>query len=102
VRELDNVVQRALILSQGEEITAEDLLFEPATIDAVAAIDGEEDPADSLGDDLKDHERRLILVALEEGHGSRKYAAEKLGISPRTLRYKVAQMRDQGIAIPGR
>ena len=57
--------------------------------------------AESLGGDLKDHERRLILTALEEGRGSRKFAAEKLGISPRTLRYKLARMRDAGVALPG-
>ena len=65
--------------------------------------DYEDDDAggDSLGGDLKDHERRLILTALEEGHGSRKFAAEKLGISPRTLRYKLARLRDAGVAVPG-
>ena len=51
--------------------------------------------------DASDHERRLILEALEEGRGSRKYAAEKLGISPRTLRYKLAKLREMGIDVPG-
>ena len=59
------------------------------------------DEAESLGTDLKDHERRLILGALEEGRGSRKFASDKLGISPRTLRYKIARMREAGITIPG-
>ena len=57
--------------------------------------------SETLGGDLKDHERRLILGALEEGRGSRKFAAEKLGISARTLRYKLARMRDAGVAVPG-
>ena len=52
-------------------------------------------------DGLRDHARRLIIAALAEGRGSRKYAAEKLGISPRTLRYKLARMREQGVAVPG-
>jgi two-component system response regulator FlrC len=53
-----------------------------------------------LGDDLRSRERRLILDALREGHGSRKYAAERLGISPRTLRYKLARMREAGLDVP--
>jgi len=48
---------------------------------------------------LKDREQQLILEALKAGKGSRKYAAERLGISPRTLRYKLAKMRDSGIAV---
>jgi len=106
VRELDNVMQRALILHQGEAIEANDLLFESAAVAGVAltapAVAGADDDTDeTLGGDLKDHERRLILGALSEGRGSRKFAAEKLGISPRTLRYKLARMRDQGVAVPG-
>ena len=98
VRELDNVVQRALIVHNGATIEAEDLWFEAApqgTPPSLAALS-----PDSLGDDLRDHERRLIVEALGEGHGSRKFAAEKLGISPRTLRYKLAKMREQGTAVP--
>ncbi len=106
VRELDNVVQRALIMRQGDVIEAADLMFEgvpAAAAPAGAQADaGSEDDADNLGSDLKDHERRLILSALSEGGGSRKFAAEKLGISARTLRYKIARMREAGIAVPGR
>jgi len=42
----------------------------------------------------------LILKALRKDHGSRKKAAEQLGISPRTLRYKLAKMREYGMQIP--
>jgi two-component system, response regulator FlrC len=100
VRELDNVMQRAAIIYGGAVVEAADLVFEGVAIDAANAPDDIE--PDSLGDDLKDHERRLILDALEEGRGSRKFASEKLGISPRTLRYKIARMRDDGLAVPGR
>ncbi len=41
------------------------------------------------------------METLVECHGRRKEMAEKLGISPRTLRYKLAKMRDAGIDIPG-
>ena len=46
---------------------------------------------------MKHHEYQLILDALKSCRGSRKDASEKLGISPRTLRYKLARMREDGI-----
>ena len=57
--------------------------------------------SDSLNRDLKYREQDLIIEALKAGNGSRKQAAERLGISPRTLRYKLARMRGAGIAVPG-
>ncbi len=112
VRELDNVMQRALVIHNGGTVTADDLMFEPAMKAPVASVtapresfiaesEDDEDAQDSLGDGLRDHERRLILDALAEGNGSRKFAAEKLGISPRTLRYKLAKLRELGIDVPG-
>ncbi len=53
---------------------------------------------DALGDNLKQREYVLILDALKN-EKNKKRAAQKLGISPRTLRYKMARMRDQGIDI---
>ncbi len=112
VRELDNVMQRALVIHNGGTITADDLMFEPAMNAPFASVtapresliaesEDDDDAQDSLGDGLRDHERRLILDALAEGNGSRKFAAEKLGISPRTLRYKLAKLRELGIDVPG-
>lgn len=100
VRELDNVMQRAAIIFAGATVEVDDLVFEGVAVEPLLRADDIE--PDSLGDDLKDHERRLILDALDEGRGSRKFASEKLGISPRTLRYKIARMRDEGVAVPGR
>ena len=45
-------------------------------------------------------ERDLILNALRAGNGSRRSAAETLGISARTLRYKLARLRDAGVEVP--
>ena len=56
--------------------------------------------ADALGDNLKQREYVLILDALKN-EKNKKRAAEKLGISPRTLRYKMARMREQGIGVQG-
>lgn len=101
VRELDNVIQRALILRAGQVITANDII-----IDAQDVILGGEDldqfaaEPDGLGEELKAQEHVIILETLNQCQGSRKLVAEKLGISARTLRYKMARMRDMGIQLP--
>jgi two-component system response regulator FlrC len=59
----------------------------------------DEPAGECLDGGLKSREFELILNALRD-HGSRKEAAERLGISPRTLRYKLARMREQGIPVP--
>jgi len=104
VRELDNVMQRALILRQGNVISPHDLNFEdtPAEPQAAVTPSAPQNPASApdgsdLGHELKRSEYRIIIEALRAGKGSRKYAAEKLGISERTLRYKLARMREQGV-----
>lgn len=51
----------------------------------------------SLGEDLRQQEFRIIIDTLRRERGRRNRAAEQLGISPRTLRYKLAQMRECGI-----
>jgi two-component system, response regulator FlrC len=109
VRELDNVIQRAFIYTSGEAMAAQHLRFEEAraTVSAVTLPIAPTQAAPhataadaGLGEDLKSRERRLIIDALREGHGSRKFAAQRLGISPRTLRYKLARMRDAGVDVP--
>ena len=56
--------------------------------------------AGSLANSLGQAERDLILDALRSGQGNRREAAERLGISPRTLRYKLARLREAGIDVP--
>ncbi|QYZ64832.1 MAG: Fis family transcriptional regulator [Gammaproteobacteria bacterium (ex Lamellibrachia satsuma)] len=103
VRELENLIQRALILYNGEQIEAEDLAFESADdIEAPSVSPAAETSAGRLPEDLRSVEEQMIMDALHEGDGSRKQAAERLGISQRTLRYKIARMRNAGMAIPGR
>ncbi len=100
VRELDNVIQRALILHTNELIDAGDLLIE--NFDTALATEPESITGcdDKLGSELKLQEHQIILDTLLACNGSRKDVAERLGISPRTLRYKIAKMRDSGIEIP--
>ncbi len=97
VRELENVVQRALILSTGAEIGVEHLNLASSVGSndvgfAGADVSGEEKKIDNM----KDLEREHILRTLSEVGGSRKLAIERLGISERTLRYKLQQYRDEG------
>ena len=109
VRELDNVVQRALILQSGDFISENDIHFEAArrakptlnvTNKKVIVEEEIEHNSESLTGDLKQREWNLILGAIKSAKGSRKMTAEKLGISERTLRYKLARMRDAGITVP--
>jgi two-component system response regulator FlrC len=111
VRELDNVVQRALILRVGDIITADDLVFEG--VDSMMAVMHRSFPAEvvetqnvaplpvvgGLGEGVRSAEENIILQTLQMENGSRKITAEKLGISPRTLRYKMARMKDSGVII---
>ncbi len=99
VRELDNVIQRALILQGGEEILAQDLHLEQAAEQSVTTAPSAE-AGDTLTDGVKSQEYKIIVDALKEPDSSRKAVAARLGISERTLRYKLAKMRDSGIEIP--
>ena len=100
VRELDNVIQRALILHSNQIIDADDLMIENFETSSVAHVEQQAPSNDKLGSELKIQEHQIILDTLQACHGSRKAVAERLGISPRTLRYKIARMRDSGIQIP--
>ncbi|MEH6442303.1 MAG: sigma-54 dependent transcriptional regulator [Oceanospirillaceae bacterium] len=117
VRELDNVIQRALIIQPGVEILAQDLHLQagPISLDIndniklagassspIRRIENNNivnlaDETGNLGSDLKQHEYQIIVDVLKATNGSRKEAALKLDISPRTLRYKLAKIREAGI-----
>jgi two-component system response regulator FlrC len=102
VRELDNVMQRAAILCEGMAIEPEHLQFEPADPAFLADLEVlDADPnGGRLSDNLRTVEEQRILDALRHGNGSRKQAAEALGISPRTLRYKIARLKQAGVQVP--
>ncbi len=100
VRELENVIQRAMILKQGAQIEASDIMLETTSLHDKSADREMPDDTGQLQHDLRDRETRVILDTLKAFNGSRKQTAQKLGISPRTLRYKLARLRDSGAAIP--
>jgi len=99
VRELENVVQRALILCEHNEIDASDLMIDEDMTAPVETLQ-EHVEENRLGSELRYQEHQIILDTLVSCNGKRKDVAEKLGISPRTLRYKLARMREDGIEVP--
>ena len=120
VRELQNVIQRALVLSGGEAVGLEHLMFDYddgelgiAALELSASVAPAHRAASASGPvatapsgpggcllDARDaHERSAIEAALR-ATASRAEAAERLGISPRTLRYRMARLRERGHAIP--
>ncbi len=113
IRELDNVMQRALILQPGSLIGSSDLcidgeasvveqLMPQNTGHGVSPHESvSQESAAGLGQDLKNHEFQVILDTLKDQRGNRTFTAKKLGISARTLRYKLAKMRDHGINVDG-
>lgn len=97
VRELENVMQRALIMTPGSTIEPEHLHLsgQPTVkVSAPAAFTVNDKKGDNMN--IKDLEREHILQTLSEVGGSRKLAIERLGISERTLRYKLQQYREEG------
>lgn len=105
VRELDNIVQRALIICDGDQINAEDILLEssPNMMDSMPdvpfGLTGEQDVS-VFKSEIYEQEHRIILETMRACANSRKEVAERLGISARTLRYKLARMRESGIQLP--
>jgi two-component system response regulator FlrC len=125
VRELENVIQRAVVLCRGRVVTPAHLMFdetqpmmlqpiadshtmqavhvaEPATPspDSFMVPNSSDDMKATAPEDLmsavKASEHQVILAAIQATE-SRVEAAKKLGISPRTLRYKLAQLRERGM-----
>ena len=116
VRELENVVRRALLLcgnvlgNGATEIGPQHVVFdravrvagEPATSDPVMTMAGGGQGAGArLSNIVQLSEARAILATLEACGGSRVAAARQLGISERTLRYRLASLREAGIKVAG-
>jgi two-component system response regulator FlrC len=97
IRELGNCIHRACILAPGSEITPSDIVFDALVDNDYFTLTKQDE---SGPEDLKGSERDMILSALRDSNGNRKLASERLGISGRTLRYKLAKYKEQGIEIP--
>ncbi|MBH1999538.1 MAG: sigma-54-dependent Fis family transcriptional regulator [Sphingomonadaceae bacterium] len=102
-RELGNVLQRALVLRDGERIEADDLHLTAAphglrvVASAPVPVAAPAEPI-RLRDVARHSKLEAIRMALRETDGHRAAAAAKLGISERTLRYRLAEMRELAAA----
>ncbi|MAE28299.1 MAG: sigma-54 dependent transcriptional regulator [Planctomycetota bacterium] len=102
VRELENVVQRAVVLLQGEQLDIDDLIFGPSTASHAAHALDEltiEDPllAEVLANNrISDIERIAILATLDSTGGNKTEAARRLGLTARTLSNKLKIWRATG------
>ncbi|MPQ76260.1 sigma-54 dependent transcriptional regulator [Hydrogenovibrio sp. JE_KL2] len=116
IRELDNVIQRALVVMSGNTIHENDILLDdvpryaptaPAEVyEAPKTASVQEEPemdelseSEPMSMDLKEREVQLILETLKANGGHRQKTAEALNISPRTLRYKLARFKEQGLEV---
>lgn len=96
VRELENIMERAVLLSDGERIQLQDLLLD-AGFDhhEVGSEDADSIPSEMMTGPLKEVEKKLIFQTLDQTNGNRTHAAKMLGISVRTLRNKLNEYRDK-------
>lgn len=101
VRELENMLERAHTLCEGHIIRSSDLRFQPA-LSPSQASQSEAEPAqpapqtrapiDNLESHLENIERKLITQTLEQTRWNRTAAAEKLGLTLRSLRYRLKKL----------
>jgi len=86
VRELENIIERAVVIARDEVITADDLPFE----EALWSADRDSHKAEGfLRSTVEELERRMIIEAMEKVSYHQTKAADLLGISERMLRYKL-------------
>jgi two-component system response regulator PilR (NtrC family) len=90
VRELENILERAITLSTGGEVSASDVQLRPTRSDAPAAPNTQ--GAGGLGNHLEDIERDAIRRALEQTRYNKTAAAKVLGMSFRALRYRIKKL----------
>jgi DNA-binding NtrC family response regulator len=108
VRELENTLHRAVLLASGAEIDADALMTPEGDAIASAPADAASRAAHAaeavtrglVGRTVANVERDLILDTLDHCLGNRTHAAKILGISIRTLRNKLNEYADAGIAVP--
>jgi two-component system response regulator PilR (NtrC family) len=90
VRELENILERAITLSTSGEVRASDIQLRPTRGDAPTPLSAQ--PGGALGDHLEDIERDAIRKALEQARYNKTAAAKALGMSFRALRYRIKKL----------
>jgi len=91
VRELENMLERAFTLCEGDEIRSGDLRLAEGSA-STAGADSQLAQVDNLEDHLEQIERQLIMQALEETRWNRTAAAQRLGLSFRSMRYRLKKL----------
>ena len=94
VRELENTIERGVVLARDTEVVPSDLSPRVSTMSSgpEVSLPALEDEDFALDDYLGQVEYRLIMKAIEATGGNRTAAARKLGISFRSLRYRLAKV----------
>ncbi len=103
VRELENIIERAVLLCNGEMIQPEDLFIDHTLLETPSDITQDFEFAQNLMSfPLKEVEKKLIFHTLDKTNGNRTHAAKMLGISVRTLRNKLNEYKEKMDALePG-
>lgn len=95
VRELENMLERALALCDGKTITIEDLLIEGSQnrqAPEKTLFDANNNAEINLTDYLEEMEKKAIIQALDKTNNNKTAAAKLLGVTFRTLRYRLAKL----------
>src|SRR5450755_4171068 len=92
VRELENILERAITMSTGGEVRGGDIQLRATTIGAGATANANAPSGGALGDHLEDIERDAIVKALEQTRFNKTAAAKVLGMSFRALRYRIKKL----------
>jgi two-component system response regulator FlrC len=100
VREMENVIHRAVLLATGPEIAAPDIELTPSDGVARPTTGAAGGIASLVGRRMDDVERDLIIETLGHTLGNRTHAAIILGISIRALRNKLRDYTARGVAVP--
>ncbi|MEL7491056.1 MAG: sigma-54 dependent transcriptional regulator [Pseudomonadota bacterium] len=102
VRALENAMHRAVLLSTGDEIEADAIsLPDGSELKAQSpALGAQADDETMVGRTVAEVEQALIIQTLDHCLGNRTHAANILGISIRTLRNKLKQYTEDGVAVP--
>ncbi len=97
VRELENLVQRGVLLSAERSVVEVDDVFDDFFTDADPTRSEEGGAPNPKNETIEDMERYMIMQALEDSNNNQQQAAQKLGISARTIRNKLKRYREEGL-----
>ncbi|MFT4604003.1 MAG: DNA-binding NtrC family response regulator [Rhodothermales bacterium] len=97
VRELENLVQRGVLLSAERSVVEVDDVFDDFFTDADPSRAEDGGAPNPKNETIEDMERYMIMQALEDSNNNQQQAAQKLGISARTIRNKLKRYREEGL-----